>query len=176
MKFLFTFLALIGIAPLIVFANGGDQRVVDNTYLINLSRAPFTPRVGVKTSMLASFVDIQKNKLVADDIIVSVRITKLGGSGSDKKMLFFEEKNKTVKGGILELSYTFGDTGLHEIFFDFALASNPQKIYNAPDFLIDVQQAHEAISPIRDILFFIAGGMIGAIVMGIVMRFKIKIS
>lgn len=32
------------------------------------------------------------------------------------------------------------ESGLHEIFFDFAFASNPQKIYEVPDFLIDVQK------------------------------------
>lgn len=50
-----------------VFANGGDQRIIEGKYLINLSRAPFTPRVGVKTSFLASFVDIQKDKLISED-------------------------------------------------------------------------------------------------------------
>ncbi len=33
-----------------IFANAGDQRVVENKYLINLSRAPFTPKVGIETS------------------------------------------------------------------------------------------------------------------------------
>ena len=32
---------------------------------------------------------------------------------------------------VLELKYTFESSGLHEIFFDFAFASNPQKIYEA---------------------------------------------
>jgi len=70
--------------PLIMFANGGDQRIVDNLYFINLSRAPFTPRVGVKTSFLVSFVDIQKDKLIAEDLIINIRISKLGGAGTNK--------------------------------------------------------------------------------------------
>ncbi len=126
------------LVPVVAFSNGGDQRVVENQYFINLSRAPFTPRVGVPTSFLASFVDIQKNKLIAEDLIVKVRIAKQNGAGG-KREFIFEQDNITVKGGILELKYTFENFGLHEIFFDFALASNPQKVYGVPDFLIDVQ-------------------------------------
>ncbi len=139
LKIAFTVFSLLLFTPL-VLANGGDQRIVDNKYFINLSRAPFTPRVGIKTSMLASFVDIQKNKLIADDLIVKVQISKFGGSGSTKRTFIFEQNNVPVKGGILELPYTFTESGLHEIFFDFAFASNPQKIYEAPDFLLDVQK------------------------------------
>lgn len=119
-------------------ANGGDQRIVEGKYLINLSRAPFTPRVGVKTSFLASFVDIQKNKLIGEDLILRIRISKLGEA--PKGNFIFEQKNVSVKGGVLDFPYTFIDTGLHEIFFDFAFASNPQQAYHAPDFLIDVQE------------------------------------
>ena len=60
-------LLAIAFIPSVSLANGGDQRVVENKYLINLSRAPFTPRIGVKTSFLASFVDIQKNKLISGE-------------------------------------------------------------------------------------------------------------
>lgn len=130
------------ILPVFVFANGGDQRVVENKYFINLSRAPFTPRVGVQTSFLASFVDIQKNKLISEDLIVKVRIAKQGGAGG-KREFIFEQDNMVVKGGILELKYTFNNPGLHEIFFDFAFASNPERIYEVPDFLIDVQKQSE---------------------------------
>lgn len=152
--------------PLVGFANGGDQRVVDGNYIINLSRAPFTPRVGVKTSMLASFVDIQNKKLVAKDLIVTVRIAKL--SGSDRRREFvFEKNNLDVKGGILELAYTFTQTGLHEIFFDFAFASNPATIYEAPDFLIDVQEQKNPLL-LQDIVSFGQSLPIPVIVIGVI--------
>lgn len=124
-------------------ANGGDQRVVESKYFINLSRAPFTPRVGVQTSFLASFVYIEKNKLIAEDLTVKVRIAKQGGAGG-KREFIFEEDSLLVKGGILELKYTFDSPGLHEIFFDFAFTSSPQKVYEVPDFLIDVQKPAES--------------------------------
>ena len=132
-------LALIAM-PAVSFANGGDQRVVEGTYLINLARSPFTPRVGEKTAMLISFVDLETNKLISEDLIVKIRIAKLGGVGTDKRTFLFEKEKIPVKGGILELPYTFTESGLHEIFFDFVFASNPQKIYEAPNFLIDVQK------------------------------------
>jgi hypothetical protein len=131
-------LMMVFIFPALSLANGGDQRVVENKYLINLSRAPFTPKVGVKTSFLASFVDIQKNKLINEELIVSIRISKLGDAPKGK--FIFEQDNIAVKGGVLEFSYTFNEAVLYEIFFDFAFASNPEKAYNAPDFLLDIQK------------------------------------
>ena len=150
------FLLILILSPNAVFANGGDQRVVEGEYLINLSRAPFTPRVGEKTSFLVSFVDLEKNKLIADDLVVDIRIAKLGGEGSAKRTFLFEQKNTPVKGGILDFSYTFADAGLHEVFLDFSFASDPQKLYEAPDFLLDVQKSGERLSTR---LVFIAGVM-----------------
>lgn len=152
-------LALLAALPAMVFANGGDQRVVDGKYLINLSRAPFTPRVGVKTSLLASFVDIERNKLIAEDLIVKVRIAKLGGGGGKREFLF-EKDDLVVTGGVLELAYTFAETGLHEIFFDFTFAREPQKIYEAPDFLLDVQKPAPA-GDAKAFLFAFLGGIMG---------------
>ncbi|MDP3697153.1 MAG: hypothetical protein Q8R55_03930 [Candidatus Taylorbacteria bacterium] len=156
------------IFPAITFANGGDQRIVENKYFISLSRAPFTPRVGVKTSFLASFFDIQKNKLIAEDLIVGVRIAKQGDVRNN--IFLFEKKDIIVQGGVLELPYTFTESGLHEIFFDFAFASNPQKIYEVPDFLIDVQKTSEntfsvkailILSVILSLVFFVLGYNLG---------------
>lgn len=137
-KLAFLLLAVL-VPPVISFANGGDQRIVEGKYMINLSRAPFTPRVGDKMQMLASFVDLKTNKLVSKDMIVKIRISKLGG-GAGKREFVYEQDNVKVTGGILDFSYTFKDSGLHEIFFDFSLASNPEKIYEAPDFLLDIQK------------------------------------
>jgi len=140
MKLIITLLLLLVLLfPDISFANGGDQRVVEGKYLVNLSRSPFTPKAGDDVAMIASFFDIQEDKLIAEDLIIKIRIAKLGG---DRVRTFiFEKDNVTVKGGILEFSYTFVESGLHEIFFDFAFASSPQKIYNAPDFLLDIQKS-----------------------------------
>lgn len=149
----------------ISFANGGDQRVVEGKYLINLSRSPFTPKAGESVSMLASFADIQTDKLITEDLIVKIRIAKLGERRGNREFLF-ERENLITKGGILEFQYAFAKSGLHEIFFDFAFSSNPQKIYNAPDFLLDIQkskidQKSTFSSPIGIMLGAIFGFMIG---------------
>lgn len=162
-------LAILLLIPTLSFANGGDQRVVENKYFINLSRAPFTPRVGVQTSFLASFVDIQKNKLIAEDLIVKVRIAKQGGAGG-KREFIFEQDNLIIKGGILELKYTFDNSGLHEIFFDFAFIPNPQKIYEVPDFMIDVQK--QETSPKNQFILLTMTGLAGLIVGFIIGRNK----
>lgn len=141
MKILSTLFILLGLLwSYGALANGGDQRVVENKYLINLSRAPFTPRVGEKTAFLASFVDIEKDELISEDLTVTIRIAKLGGIGMEKRTFLFEKENIPVGGGILALPYIFAESGLHEIFFDFAFASNQEKVYEAPDFLLDVQR------------------------------------
>jgi len=162
-KLIFNLILLFGFLVLLTgtsFANGGDQRVAEGKYLINLSRSPFTPKAGENVSMLASFVDIQTDKLITEDLIVKVRIAKLGEGRSNREFLF-ERENLITKGGILEFQYTFNDPGLHEIFFDFAFPSNPQKIYNAPDFLLDIQKASIQKTPS---LTLYLGIVLGAIV------------
>lgn len=165
--FLFVFLL-----PVLAVANGGDQRVIENKYLINLSRAPFTPRVEVKTSFLASFVDIQKNKLISEDLMVSIRISKLGDAPKGK--FIFEQDDIAVRGGVLDFSYTFNESVLHEIFFDFAFVSNPEKVYNAPDFLIDVQKQESSGDLSRGVFIGIGDGIILGFIAGWFVRKYLK--
>lgn len=135
-----------------VWANGGDQRVGDG-YLISLSRAPFTPVAGIRTAMLASFVDLKTNQLIKDDILVSVRIAE--GRGS--KAFIHEKEDILVQGGILEYPYTFQNSGLYEIFFDFKFANDPaKKVHELPDFLLDVQK-QDAPQVQDDRLLFLVG-------------------
>lgn len=136
-KFKYAMLLLAILLPFITFANGGDQRVAHG-YLVNLSRAPFTPVTGVKTALLASFVDLKTGKLIQDDILVSIRIAE--GIGS--RDFIHEKQDIQVKGGALEYSYTFKRSGMHEIFFEFVFVNDPQrKVHELPDFLIDVQKS-----------------------------------
>lgn len=115
-------------------ANGGDQRVVAGKYIINMSRAPFTPIAGKENAMIVSFGDIARDTLVSEDLILNVRIVELNGSAQ-----VFQQSGIQVVDGVLELPYVFEQAGVHEIFFEFALASDPATLYIAPDFLIDVQ-------------------------------------
>ena len=169
-KILTTFLLLIFLSPALTSANGGDQRVVEGKYLINLARSPFTPRVGERTAMLISFVDLGMNKLISEDLVVKIRIAKLGGIGSKKREFLFEKKDILVQGGVLEFPYTFGNTGLHEIFMDFVLGSNPQKIYESPDFLMDVQNKEPQLNINRFIIGFMLSSILG-VALGFVFGF-----
>lgn len=157
-KPIFIFLLVLITVPLVTFANGGDQRVLGRDYLVNLSRSPFTPIAGTKTAMLVSFVDLKTGKLIKDNMLVSVRV----GKGRGSKTFIYEQNNIAIKGGVLEWSYTFADPGIHEIFFDFAFASAPEKRYEPPDFLIDVQ---EPVSKKTNVwvfvITFIAGLLLG---------------
>ena len=151
-------------------ANGGDQRVVENKFLINLSRSPFTPRVGAETSFIASFVDISKDKLAEGELIVKIRVARFGGGG--KRKFIFEKANAKAEGGVLEFQYAFTEAGLHEIFFDFAFASNPQKIYEAPDFLLDVQPTMTQKVSNKFLLLAVLGGILAGFVGGWLARGK----
>ncbi len=150
-------------APAVSLANGGDQRVVEGKYLINLARSPFTPRINEKTSMLISFVDLQKSKLVSEDLVVKIRIAKLGGIGSTKREFLFEKGDIKVTGGVWEFPYAFTDTGLHEIFIDFVLVSNSQKIYESPDFLMDVQGRESKPNINRFVIAFMLSSIVGVV-------------
>lgn len=162
-KILTALLLLILFSPVLTLANGGDQRVVEGKYLINLARSPFTPRAREKTAILISFVDLRTNKLISEDITAKIRIAKLGEIGSAKREFLFEQKDILVQGGVLEFSYTFENAGLHEIFIDFALGSNPQKIYESPDFLMDVQSKKSQLNINRFIIGFMLSSVVGVI-------------
>lgn len=161
-KFIYAILLITALLPFTTLANGGDQRVADG-YLVNLSRAPFTPIAGVKTALLASFVDLKTGQLIKDDILVSVRIAE--GRGS--RAFIHEKKDIPVDGGVLEYSYTFENPRMHEIFFDFVFVNDPQhKVHELPDFLIDVQKpdVENLINPksfVLGISFGIAVGLLG---------------
>lgn len=150
-------MVLIPVVPRSASANGGDQRVVEGTYLVNLSRSPFTPRAGEMVAFLISFARLPKSELVTDDLIVQVKIAKLGAGSSERRFLF-EQHEIPVEGGVLELPYTFSDPGLHEVFVDFALAQDPTTVHRTPDFLLDVQAV-----PQREgtAVRFVLGGIVG---------------
>lgn len=160
-KILTALLLFVLLLPSLASANGGDQRVVESKYLINLARSPFTPRVGEKTAMLISFVDLKTNKLISEDLVAKIRIAKLGGIGSAKREFLLEKIDILVRGGVLEFPYTFGDIGLHEIFLDFVLSSDPQKIYESPDFLMDVQNKESQLNMNRFIIGFMLSSVVG---------------
>lgn len=160
MKSIFIFLLVFMTAPFIVFANGGDQRILGRDYLVNLSRSPFTPIAGTKTAMLVSFVDLKTGRLIKDDMLVSVRVTK--GRGS--RTFIYEQNNIPIKGGVLEWAYTFAESGIHELFFDFAFAAASNTRYEPPDFLIDVQEpTNEKTDKWTLVMTFIIGLLLGSI-------------
>lgn len=163
------------VLPGFAVANGGDQRVVEGRYLINLSRAPFTPRAGERISTLISFVDLKKNKLISEDLLVKIRIAKLGGAGTEKRTFLFERASIEVKGGVLEFPYTFNERGLHEVFIDFAFARDPKNIFESPDFLLDVQEQKTASASPRSIFIGTGAGVLAGGLLGWFLRSKRRI-
>jgi len=82
-------------------------------------------------------IDLETGRLIQDDMLVSIRIAE--GRGS--RAFIYGRKGMPINGGVLEYSYTFENSGMHDIFFDFKFANDPeQKIHELPDFLIDVQK------------------------------------
>lgn len=160
MKIFLLGLFIATLLPFSVFANGGDQRVLGSDFLINLSKSPFTPIAGIKTAMTVSFVDLKTRAPIKEDILVEVRIAK----GRGGMVSIFEKKDILVKGGVLDISYTFLDSGLHEVFFDFAYASKPEQIYEPPDFLIDVQKPWQSPLLIDYVIAFVSGMFVSVVI------------
>lgn len=161
MKIIFFILALF-VLPVFANANGGDQRVLGQDYLINLSKSPFTPIAGTKTAMTVSFVDLKTRAPIKEDILVRVHITK--GRGS--KTPIYEQKDILVNGGVLDLSYTFVEPGLHEVFFDFAYVSAPEVTYEPRDFLMDIQPAPAKKQPPLDGMLWAGMGAVLGLTIG----------
>lgn len=156
---LLVFLAL----PLIASAHGGEQRVVDGAYIVTMSRAPFTPRVGVPTKLLISISDIKSGNVSDKDAIITLRVAKLASPG-DAPQFIFEEKNITAERSTLGYTYNFAEAGFYEIYIDFAFADNPTKLMSAEDFLLDVQESHEQGNTIP--LFWILVGILAGVAVG----------
>lgn len=163
LKIFLVALGILGLlSPDLLFANGGDQRIAGG-YLVNLSRSPFTPIAGTRTALLASFVDIKTGKLIKDDITVSIKIGTGNGSGA----FIHEKKDIPVYGGVLEYSYTFQNSGMHEIFFDFTFVNDPARtVHELPDFLLDVQKpgTSEKDTALITILIVITSAIIGGVI------------
>ena len=156
---LFVFLV---ITPASGFAHGSDQHIVDNRYAVSVSRAPYTPRVGMKAAFVIYIVDLQTHTLVQEDGTMSLRIAKLGEVNSKQQHYVFEKNLIAFTKGGAEFSYEFQEEGLHEIFIQFFLGSDPEKIYTPEDFLIDVGQPSRYALDMQTIaLIFLLGAFLG---------------
>ena len=152
------------VLPLLTGAHGGEQRVVDGAYIVTMSRAPFTPRVGMPTKLLISISDIKSGDVLDREAIMHIRVARLASPG-DAPQFVFEEKNIKAERSTLGYSYTFTEEGFHEIYIDFAFTDNPSKIMSVGDFLLDVQPSQ----PLRDnmsAIYAAVTGIIGGFVLG----------
>ena len=153
---------LLSVVPLVVVGHGGEQRVVGGRYIVTMSRAPHTPRVGVPTNLLISISDITSGNVSDKDAIISLRVAKLASPG-DTPQFIFEEKDIKVERSTLGYSYTFSDAGFHEIYIDFAFTDNPTKIMSTQDYLLDVQPAQDESGDSSFVLWGFGGVLVGAI-------------
>lgn len=128
-------------APHFSSANGGNQRVVEGKYIVQISQAPLAPYAGEKVAMLVSFFDIAKDSLILTPINARLRIAAKAG----EEVLPWTPLE--VDGGIAEFSYTYAQSGFYEIFVEFERLEEPGKKYQVPDFLLDVKPQPAAGAP-----------------------------
>ena len=120
-------------------ADGGNQKVVEGKYIVNISSSPIAPFQGEKQAMLISFADIS-NRLIKEDIAVDLRLSrKLGQT-------VFEKKGLVAEGGILPFEYIYNEPGLYELFVTFYLPQDPKKAHQPEDFLIEVKPKNTTIN------------------------------
>jgi len=146
--------------PFFAFANGGNIRIAEGKYLVNISSSPVTPIAGKKVAMLISFADVQKNELIAQDIRVWIEIR----NKATQKVLF-PPTEFLAERGVLEFSFTYPEAGLHELFIRFEKPDEPGKVYESEDFLVDVQES--TASNNRGIGFhFVFGALLTGCILG----------
>lgn len=136
--------------PGIVLANGGNIRLAEGKYLVNISSAPVTPVAGQKTSMLIAFADVATNAPLTQPITAWIEIRKKLSQEN-----VFPSTEYPVKGGILEFAFTYPNPGLYELFVRFEKSDEPGKIYESEDFLMDVQPPKRNANPMNT--FLLAG-------------------
>lgn len=121
--------------PGLASANGGNIRIAEGKYLVNISSAPVTPVAGEKVAMLISFGDVATNELLHQNLRVWLEIRTKA-----TEEIVFPKQEFTAEGGVLEFSFTYPKPSLHELFVRFEKPDEPRKIYESEDFLVDVQE------------------------------------
>lgn len=119
-----------------VFANGGDIRIAEGKYLVNISSSPVTPVAGQKVAMLISFGDVVTNELLVQDLHVWIEIRL-----KVTEEVIFPQQEFRAERGVLEFPFIYLKPGLHELFVRFEKPDEPGKIYESEDFLVDVQES-----------------------------------
>lgn len=132
--FLFILLFASFLASGYASANGGNIRIAEGKYIVNISSSPVTPVSGEKVEMLISFADVQKNELLPQDLRVWIEIRL-----KSTEEIIFPEQEFRAERGILDFDFTYPKTVLHEFFVRFEKPDEPGKIYETEDFLVDVQ-------------------------------------
>lgn len=150
-------IALIAVllVPAHTLANGGNQRVVEGKYIVQISSAPLAPYAEEKVAMLVSFFDIAKDSLILTPVNARLRIATKAG----EELLPWTQLQ--VEGGIAEFSYAYAQPGFYEIFVDFERSEEPGKVYTVPDFLLDVKT-----EPARDVPSWIPLALLGTAIVG----------
>ena len=131
----------------ISYSNGGCIKLADDI-LVQMTVAPHVPIAREKASFLFSFGS--KDGLLRKDINGKIRIMQ-----NDKVWI---ENNFTAKDGILDMKHLFNDPGLYEIFLEFNINN---KEYMPEDFVVEVIEKQEGNGYLANVLFLMAGFLIG---------------
>ena len=152
-KNIIIFIIFILLIPL-AYSDGGCIKIADDI-LVQLSSAPEVPRAHKQVSYLFSFGT--KQGLINREINGTLKIVK-----SDQTIF---TKSFKIKDGILELKHIYENPGMYEIFFDFQIGN---KNYKPEDFLVEVIDVNNDL--MKNLIYFIAGIIIGIVLMKLVIK------
>ena len=152
-KNIIIFIIFILLIPL-AYSDGGCIKIADDI-LVQLSSAPEVPRAHQQVSYLFSFGN--KQGLINREINGALKIVK-----SDQTIF---TKSFKIKDGILELKHIYENPGMYEIFFDFQIGN---KNYKPEDFLVEVIDVNNDL--MKNLIYFIAGIIIGIVLMKLVIK------
>ena len=143
-----TLLLIFALILPIAYANGGCIKIADDVF-VQMSYAPYVPKINEKVSFLFSFAD--KNGLTSKEINGELRLIK-----GEEQIL---AKNFKINDGVLDLKHEFKNTGIYEIFVDFDFQN---KTYSPEDFVIEVIEDNNP-DYLGYFAFLMAGLLIGII-------------
>ena len=147
MKKMYILFSILLLLMPISYSNGGCIKVADDI-LVQMSVAPHVPIVNEKASFLFSFGN--ESGLIREEISGKIKIVQNG-----KTLL---ENNFKAKDGILDLKHEFNNPGLYEIFLEFNVNG---KDYIPEDFVIEVIEKQGNKGYLTNVLFLLAGILIG---------------
>ncbi|MCA9370718.1 MAG: hypothetical protein KC680_02030 [Candidatus Peregrinibacteria bacterium] len=146
---LITIIGVFLLSTSVASAHGGNQRIVDEKYIVHLTSAPMFPFTGETTQNTITISDLEENflsvPLSAEIVLKKNDVTR------------WESGPLTAADGFIEFAITYPEAGLYELFVQFTFEGDTVT-YEPDDFYV---QARSPAGTSNNAYILLAGILVG---------------